>query len=204
MLGPADIAEAAFRADVTDFLAEYANQSLKEFDLGAALDRFTAIIRSHHLVLPSGVPLVLKTLVVLEGTARQLSPSFNLMELVEPYHRQLIRDRLRPRHWLARLRRTHRAVDRLLSSGPRDLANLLDRLWAGRFEIKLEHRHLQAAVNRLVSGILIGALFLGSAQLCSQRIPPIAAGVSVPGAAGCIVALVMGALLLRDIARDDA
>ena len=93
---PADIAEAAFRADVTDFLAEYANQSIKEFDLGGALEQLTAIIRGHHLVLPSGVSLLLKTLVVLEGTARQLSPSFNLMELVEPFHGQLMRDRLKP------------------------------------------------------------------------------------------------------------
>jgi len=201
---PADIVEAAFRADVTDFLAEYANQSIKEFDLGGALDQFTAIIRGHHLVLPSGVSMVLKTLVVLEGTAKQLSPSFNLMELVEPFQRQLVRDRLKPQHWLAKLRRTHRDVDRLLSNGPKDLTTFLDRLRSGQFEIKLEHRHLQAAVNRLVAGLLAAALFLGSAQLYSQSIPPVAFGVSVPGAVGCIVALVMGTLLLRNIAREDA
>ena len=34
---PPDIVEAAFHADVTDFLAEYANQSIKEFDLGVRL-----------------------------------------------------------------------------------------------------------------------------------------------------------------------
>ena len=145
------------------------------------LEQFTAIIRGHHLVLPSGVSLVIKTLIVLEGTARQLSPSFNLMELVGPYHDQLMSERLRPKHWLAKLRRTHRDVDRLLSDGPRDLTNLLDRLRSGQFEVKLEHRHLQAAINRLVAGLLAAALFLGSAQLYSQRIPPVAFGVSVPG-----------------------
>jgi len=201
---PADIAEAEFRADVTDFLAEYANQSIKEFDLGGALGQLTAIIRGYHLVLPSGVSLLLKTLVMLEGTARQLSPSFNLMELLEPFQDQMIRDRLKPQHWLAKLRRTHRDVDRLLSNGPKDLANFLDRLRSGQFEIKLEHRNLQAAVNRLVVGLLAAALFLGSAHLCSANIPPMAFGVSVPGAAGCIVALVMGMRLLRNIARDDA
>lgn len=95
-------------------------------------------------------------------------------------------------------------MDRLLSDGPRDLTNLLDRLRSGQFEVKLEHRHLQAAINRLVAGLLAAALFLGSAQLYSQRIPPVAFGVSVPGASGCIVALVMGTLLLRKIGREDA
>ena len=101
---PADISEPAFRADVSDFLAEYANQSIKEFDLGGALEQMTAIIRGYHLLLPAGVSLLLKTLIVLEGTARQLSPSFNLMELVVPFHHHLKRQRLRPRYWLAKSR----------------------------------------------------------------------------------------------------
>ena len=200
---PANIVEGAFRSDVNDFLAEYANQSIKEFDLGGALEQLTAIIRGHHLILPSGVSLLLKTLIVLEGTARQLSPSFNLMELVGPFQDQLVRERFKPKRWLAKLRRTHRDVDRLLSNGPKDLTNFLERLRSGQFEIKLEHRHLQAAVNRLVAGLLVAALFLGSTQLCGQSIPPLAFGVSVPGVSGCIVALVMGTLLLRNIAREE-
>lgn len=201
---PADVVEAAFRADVTDFLAEYANQSIKAFDLGGALERFTAIIRGHHLILPSGVSLLIKTLIILEGTARQLSPSFNLMELVVPFQDQVMRERLKPKYWLAKLRRNRRELDRLLSNGPRDLTRFLDRLRSGQFEIGLEHRHLQAAVNRLVAGLLAAALFLGSAQLYGQRTPPLVFGTSVPGASGCIVALVMGTLLLRKIARGDA
>ncbi len=161
---PADISEPAFRADVSDFLAEYANQSIKEFDLGGALEQMTAIIRGYHLLLPSGVSLLLKTLIVLEGTARQLSPSFNLMELVVPFHHHLKRQRLRPRYWLAKLRRNGRELDRLLSTAPRDLNRFLDRLRTGQFEIELEHRHLQTAVNRLVAGLLAAALFIGSSQ----------------------------------------
>jgi ubiquinone biosynthesis protein len=201
---PAGVADAAFRADVTDYLAEYGTQSIKEFDLGGALGQLTAIIRGYHLILPSGVSLLLKALVMIEGTARQLSPTFNLMELVEPLQNQLMRDRFKPQHWLAKLRRTYRDLDRLVSNGPKDLANLLDRLRSGQFEIKLEHRHLQTAVNRLVAGLLASALFLGSAQLCGQNIPPVAFGVSVPGAVGCLLAIVMGILLLKKIARDDS
>jgi ubiquinone biosynthesis protein len=200
---PANVVEGAFRSDVNDFLAEYANQSIKEFDLGGALEQLTAIIRGHHLILPSGVSLILKTLIVLEGSARQLSPSFNLMELVGPFQDQLVSERFKPKRWLAKLRRTHRDVDRLLSNGPKDLTTFLERLRSGQFEIKLEHRHLQAAVNRLVAGLLIAALFLGSTQLCGQSIPPLAFGVSVPGVTGCVVALVMGTLLLRNIAREE-
>ena len=201
---PTGVAEAAFRSDVTAFLAEYGTQSIKELDLGGALRQLTAIIRSYHLVLPSGVSLILRALIEIEGTARQLSPRFNLMELVEPLESQLMWDRFKPRHWLAKLRHAYRDLDRLVTNGPKDLANLLDRLRTGQVEIKLDHRHLQTAVNRLVAGILASALFVGSALLCNQKIPPVAFGVSLPGAGGCILGIVMGIRLLRDIGREKS
>jgi ubiquinone biosynthesis protein len=80
----------------------------------------------------------------------------------------------------------------------------LDRLRSGQVDIQLEHWHLQTAVNRVVAGLLAAALFLGSAQLYSQSTPPVAFHVSAPGASGCVVVLIMGALLLRNIARGDA
>ncbi len=199
---PSDINEAAFRSDVADYLAEFAYQSVKDIDLGGALEELTAIIRRHRLILPQGMALLLKTLVMLEGSARELSPKFNLMELVVPYKSKMIRDRFRPKRWLDKFRRVYRDIDHLVSKGPRDLAKFLDQLRAGKVVVQLEHQHLQAAVNRLVIGILTGALFLGSSQLWSQNIPPLLLGVSVPGAMGCMLALAMGGLLLWVISRQ--
>ncbi len=199
---PPDINEAAFRADVSDYLAEYAYQSVKDINLGGALDELTAIIRRHCLILPQGMALLLKTLIMLEGSARELSPRFNLMELVVPYKSRMIRDRFKPRRWINKFRRVYRDVDHLITNGPRDLAKFLDQIRAGKVVVQLEHQHLQAAVNRLVIGILTGALFLGSSQLWSQNISPLLFGVSVPGAMGCLLALAMGGLLLRVISRQ--
>ena len=71
----------------------------------------------------------------------------------------------------------------------------------GSFDVHLEHRRLDATVNRLVLGILTAALFMGSASLWSQNVPPLAWGVSIPGAAGCTVAVCLGATLIRAIKR---
>jgi ubiquinone biosynthesis protein len=199
---PVDIDLTAFRADVTEFLAEYSTMAVKEFDLGGALNDLTEIIRRHHLVLPSGVSLLLKTLIMLEGTAQQLNPDFSLMALLEPFQAQILRNRLSPRRWLTKFRRTYRDLDRLASSGPRNLAELLAQLREGRLEIRHEHRHLQTSVNRLVVGLLSSALFVGSSYLCGQGFPPVLGGVSVPGVVGCAVAVFLGAVLLRQIVQD--
>jgi ubiquinone biosynthesis protein len=71
----------------------------------------------------------------------------------------------------------------------------------GSFDVHLNHRRLESTVNRLVLGILTAALFMGSTSLWSQHVPPLAWGVSVPGVAGSLLAMWLGATLLRAIKK---
>lgn len=199
---PAGIDVAVFRGEVSEFLADYTGQSLDEFDLSGAIRRLTEIIRIHQLVLPAGVSLVLKTLVMLESTAKQLDPAFNLVELIEPMQSKLLRQRFSPGRMLKKLQRSYHDLDRLISTAPRNVADLLDQFRSGKVTIKHEHEHLQTAVNRMVLGLLTSALFLGSSQLCRQPLPPVAYGVSIPGAAGCLVAVLLGIQLVQSIRKD--
>ena len=99
-------------------------------------------------------------------------------------------------------------VDALVAtSGPdvydqSDLADILDRVKRGTFDVNLEHRRLETTINRLVLGILAAALFVGSAQLWSRAAPPVIAGVSVFGALGYALAAFLGYRLLVAIKRS--
>jgi len=77
---PANVDRAALCLDVADFLSYYASQSLDKFDLSGALNEMMEQIRRYHIVLPARIIMLLKALVTLEGTARQLSPSFSLVK----------------------------------------------------------------------------------------------------------------------------
>jgi ubiquinone biosynthesis protein len=140
---------------------------------------------------------------MLDGSANELSPAFNLMEILDPFQRQMLRDRFRPKRWLGKWRRGFHELERVLGRAPRDIESLFRRLRSGRLEIKMDHRNLQAAVNRLVAGILTGALFLGSSLLWSRQIPPLLFGASLPGVLGCSAAVAMGLMILLAI-RSDA
>jgi ubiquinone biosynthesis protein len=139
---------------------------------------------------------------MLESSAKQLNPEFNLMELIEPMQSKLTRERLSPKRWMNKLRRTYYDLDRLVATGPRNLADLLDQLKDGRVTVMHEHEHLQWAVNRLVIGLLAAALFVGSTHLCTLPMPPSISGVSIPGVLGCVVAILLGGQLVRIILRD--
>jgi ubiquinone biosynthesis protein len=154
--------------------------------------------------------LLLRTLIVLEGTARVLNPDFSLAQVIQPYYVRTIGRRLSPQRLWIRFQRSYRDWDRLLQGLPRDLAETLQRLRSGRLTVHLDHRHLDPVVNRLVLGILSASLFLGSSLLWSMKAPPVLGGVSVVGAVGYVFSVYLGWKLLRAIkhsgsveSRDD-
>jgi len=199
---PADVDRVAFRADVSDLLVAYGSQSLEEFDLGGALDQLSDLVRRHRVVMPSAASLLIKTLVMLEGTARLLSPTFSLNEVIAPFKNQLIRSRLDPKRWMRRLQQSMRDVDRLVRNGPRNVADILDRAQSGKLQMKHEVNHLELVANRLVGGLLIASLFVGSAMLLSHNVPPLASGVSILGGLGFLAAVVIGTRMLWHIRKD--
>ncbi|MBP8645167.1 MAG: hypothetical protein KBH99_03495 [Syntrophobacteraceae bacterium] len=93
---------------------------------------------------------------------------------------------------------------RLWEQSPKHLTGILEKLRSARFDIKIEHRRLDAVMNRLVNAILAAALFLGSTELLGNEIPPLAFGVSVPGMIGCVLALVLGLRSLLAVLRSAA
>jgi ubiquinone biosynthesis protein len=96
--------------------------------------------------------------------------------------------------------------ERLAEAIPRVILNAMDRLEDGQLAIRLEHRNLKSAVNRLMGGLFISSLLLSSALLMSRNVPPLAWSVSIPGAIGYIVALFYGVHLLwmyRNKANKD-
>ena len=199
---PRGIDRNALRVDISEFVTEYIGSSLKDFDLSGALTGLTTIIRDYRIILPPSISLLLKVLVMLEGTSRQLDRDFNLAELLQPYQAKAIRRKYSPEKMMHRVQRVYRDWDRLLEMLPREFADIVERIRDGSFDVKLEHRHLDTVVNRLVYGILVAALFMGSCWLTAAKIPPLVKGVSVVGAGGCLVAFVLGFRLFRAIKKS--
>jgi ubiquinone biosynthesis protein len=200
---PTDLDRDGLRAEISSFVAEYANITAAELNLSDALNRVFDVIRRYHIVLPAPGSLLLKTLVMLEGSARLLNPSFSLAELIHPYALKTLRRRFSVRRWFGKMHRAARDWNRLFEILPRDLSEILRRMRSGTFEIRHEHQRLEATLNRLVLAILTGALLVGSAELWSRAALPTVEGVSVPGVIGYMTAVVMGFRLLRTIGHSD-
>ncbi len=199
---PADLDRASLTMDVSEFVAHYATRSLAEFNLSGALNDLTEIIRRHHIRLPAGAGMLIKTLVMLEGTSRLLSPQFNLMEVMRPYRSQMLWRRYSPGRHARIFEHLLWDLEHLAEILPRRLANISEQVETGSLDLTMSHRGLEPSVNRLVLGLLTSALFVGSSLLLAHRVPPLAGEVSLLGCAGAIVSLVMAFRLFRAINRS--
>ncbi len=192
---PAEFNEAAFSADLSDFISFYGSQPLERFQLGHALNEIARCISRYRLVLPSPLAQILKVLVMLDGTAKLLSPRVNLIEIIVPYQKRIFLRQMSPKRQLRHLHRLFSEWRYLAQTLPRGMLDLLKQVQEGRFDVHLEHRRLEPSVNRLVMGMVTSALFLGSSLLLSSRVPPLIFGEH--SLLGLIIFLISGFLGLR-------
>jgi ubiquinone biosynthesis protein len=205
---PADLDQAGLSLDVSEFVAHYSNQPLAELNVSSLLNEMMEMIRRYQIMLPARIAMLIKTVVMLEGTSRLASPNFSLTEVLAPYQRKMILRRLSPARQIKKLRRLYSELERLAAVLPRGLIDILQQVQTGRFDVHLDHRGLEPSVNRLALALLTSALFLGSSLMLSQKVPPlvniylIAKDLSVLGMLGCAVSVALGLRLLWAINKS--
>ncbi|QDV75673.1 putative protein kinase UbiB [Botrimarina mediterranea] len=198
---PTTLDEDAFSADIADFVDHYGQMDVDRFDLAGALTELFRLVRRHGVSLTPQLAMLLKLLVMLEGTAKRLSPHFSLVELLGPMQRRMILRRLNPMRQAKKIRRLYGEVEQLAEEMPRRVRDLLTQFQSGRFEVHLEHRGLEPSVNRLVLGLLTSSLILAGALMVRTEVWPIY-GVSAPGAIAFVFSGLLGLRLLRAISKS--
>ena len=199
---PPNLDRDRLESDIDLFVTENLTGSLKDLDLGRVLNQFVDIIRSHRIVQRPSIQLLIKVLIMLEGTGRQLDPDFSLSEILNPVYKKAVGEKFSPQSFMRRMKRSYLDWDQLLRAAPRDLADIMKRVRQGTLDVHLEHRKLDAVVNRITYGMLTAALFLGSSLLWSREIPPTIFGASVPGLLGVVVSVFLGYRLILAIHRS--
>jgi ubiquinone biosynthesis protein len=205
---PPELDRASLTLDVADFLAHYSNQPLDQFDLSGALREITELIRRYQIMLPARIAMLIKALITLEGTARQISPKFSLVEMMRPYRTKMLWQRFSPMRRVRKMRRFLAELERMVEHVPRGVTDIFEQIQSGKFDIHLDHRGLEPSVNRLVLGLITSALYVGSALMLIKDVPPLIylpwlniPQISAPGLAGATVSVLLGFFLWRRISK---
>ena len=196
--------------EIEAFVDQYHGAPLAELNLGQMLADVTAILREHHLGLPSDLALLIKAFISLEGMGRGLDPGFHMTTEALPMLRQVLRARYQPevlarRAWQT-LRRTMTVAEQL----PHDVSRLLRNARRGRVHVGIDIAHLKRvgdqidrAANRLTMALVIAALIIGSSIVMTVRGGPTLFGLPAFGFIGFAGAFVGGLWLIRAIWRSS-
>lgn len=204
-----DIDRTALKRDIIEFIDDYYDLPLAEFNTGRMLTEFIDILTRYRIRFPADLILLAKALVTLEGVARQLDPDFNLVVHLKPQVEQLIRTRLSPA-WMSRdLAGIGRNYGYLIRQLPQDLRELIHRINRNKFKIDLEHRGLERLItdldkstNRISFSLVIAALIIGSSLIMQTDKGPILFDFPILGLLGYSIAAFLGLGLAIAILRS--
>jgi ubiquinone biosynthesis protein len=210
---PPSIDDAAFSIDVAEYIGTYGRQTMQDFDLTEALNDLSMILHRHGIKLPHQSALLLKMLVSLEGTLAGLQADIDTLGVIGSFVRRAMWRRMNPKRRFQQARRIYLEAENFLEVAPDQLISLLDQARTGKITLQLEHRRIGPTVNRLVLGLISSALFLGSALLLAQEVPPLLfpdstflgfSKISIFGLAGCGLSLFEMVRLMRAIRKSGA
>lgn len=170
---PIRLDDSALSIDVADLISTYGSQPLDSFDVAGVLNDMTDILHQHRISLPPQTAMLIKTLVTLEGTIRQLNPRFSLLEVMQPFFKKMWLRRLSPRRQVRRMRRIYVELEGLLEKMPGQVSGLMELVRQGKLDVHLSHRGLSPSINRLVLGLLTSSLLMGSSVLLAFKVPPL-------------------------------
>ena len=195
--------------EIEAFVDQYYGVPLAQLNLGQMLGDVTAILREHHLSLPSDLALLIKAFITLEGMGRGLDPQFHMAEEALPLLRKVLRARYKPKALAQRSWQTLRRALALAEQLPHDISHLLRKARHGQLHIGLELAHLQRvghqlnqAANRLAMALVIAALIIGSSIVMTVQGGPTLWGLPAFGFLGFCGAVLGGLWLVRAIWRS--
>jgi len=207
--GRENVNRGMLQNEVLEVVSHFTRLPLKEVNLGQLLMELTTLLRNHGRILTTDLSIMIKALVTAEGTARMLYPDLDVIKEAEPMVRRMSKNRFSPSNLLKGLQKNIRYLMRFQYELPRQTMDIISKLDRGELAIRFQHQNLEGlqatlerVVNRLVVGIVTGALFLGSGMIIMADTGPRLWGYPALGVLGYIIAVFLSLRLVMAMVRS--
>lgn len=165
--------EADVQYDIKRMLMRnMADEALDIKNFSYTLHSSIDIIVKYNMQIPSGIFMLLKTLITLEKFAMRLDSDIDLASVILPYSKEIINSRYSSRRFAADLYEAMKSYLNLMKELPENVGEILYKLKEGKIkhEIKIEDEELftntfKRMTLRISYVILLIGLFLGSSIL---------------------------------------
>lgn len=209
---PEDIDRKKLVRDVDLLREKYLDVPLSQVHLGEAVNDLFNIAFQHRILIPADLVLLGKSLLSLEGIVERLDPDISIVDIAEPFGRELLKERFNPTILADKAWHNVKDYTNLFIELPRQLKALMQMLQRGRTRVEIAIPELENFLRKLdrisnqisfsiillsfsiiMSGLVVASA-LGRQPLIFWHIPAIEAGF--------VIAAVMFFLLIFSIFRS--
>ncbi|MCD6534949.1 MAG: ubiquinone biosynthesis protein UbiB [Deltaproteobacteria bacterium] len=162
------------RADLFDFMDRYVGVSLKDLRLQNLVQDFIRIINYHQIRFLPDFMLLLRVLISVEATARNLDPSFDFFNHSAPLVQELAEKRFSPEYLQKIVSSRFQEISSLLEIVPGATRDILKKLSRGHLRFEFEHlglnlfsKNLDRIANRISFTMVISAIIIASSLIMS-------------------------------------
>ncbi|SES91666.1 ubiquinone biosynthesis protein [Salinibacillus kushneri] len=148
-LVPDDVDMLMLRADVDELREKYYDVSLSQISLGEAVNDLFEVANRHHIKLPSDLTLLGKTLLTLEGMVEKLDPEISIIQIAEPFGKQLLKERYHPKTLAENLFNQWNEFREIFIDIPKNVRELTSMIKKGKVPLELSMPNLELFLNKL-------------------------------------------------------
>ena len=195
--------------DIEQIYNRYIDESLYEFDLPQIINEVITACKENNIYMPKGITLMAKGLMTLQGVIANLDTELNIMDVAAPYVKNhLMENKLKSMN-ISKVTETLASSIMASLTLSTKVSELINHILNGRLKAELEFKKTEESINelnrmmnRLIFGLIVAALLVGSSIVINANVGPKVEGMSVFGLAGYLGAAVAGLLLLISIFRS--
>ena len=206
--GPVD--HLKLYADIEEMMTRYAAEELGNIDIGMFVMEFLHVAEENGLVMPTGVSMLGRGILTIEGVLSRVSPKTNLMNILVAHVSDTVLHERSLKEELLRGGRALYAFGKRTLDLPGQTSDLLRMAAKGQARIGVELVGSEAPLarfdrimNRLIVGIVNAAAVIGSSILCTTDMDPKLLGIPLLGVLGFTASFITTVWLIVRILRAN-
>lgn len=206
----ADIDTNSLRQDLLYLIHYYYDAPIERLSLGDILNEIFRFLRKYKVSIPSQLATLAKTIITLEGTARELNPDFSVSSIGNEFMQHYYLSKLNPKRILMNSKHSAEAMLLDLKTIPKQMKVVLSNLEKNNIKISIDEVRFSALEKRITDlatqlslSLVLAAMVVGSSLIIASPNIDKNIWINIMAGTGFFLSFIIGILLLIKTLRSQ-
>lgn len=205
-----DVNESSFRQDLLYLMHYYYDVQIEKASISNVLNEIFRFLRKYKVYIPTQLSMLAKTILTLEGTARNLNPEFSISSVAPEFIKYYYVNKLSVDNILFKVKNSTEEVLFDIKGIPKQLKSILRNLENNNLKIQMEdikftslERCISDLATKLSLSLVLAAMVVGSSLIISSDNINQNIWIKMVAITGFFISFIIGILLVIKIFRSQ-